>query len=186
MNCSTDYKEIAIRPSCPEDIDAIASVFQDGKAALAQLGISQWQNTPYPSRTEAQQDACAGSSFVAIDAKSGLILGVATLELFGEPTYDKIDGSWLTVSQSTQARYATIHRTCVGRGAARRGVMSRLFENLEQRAREAGKVSVRIDTHPENTPMRSLLLKRGYVYCGTISLGSIDPDPLRDAFEKLL
>ena len=37
-------------------------------------------------------------------------------------------------------------------------------------AREGGRTSLRADIYPENEPMRWLLEKRGFAFCGTIQV----------------
>ena len=99
-----------------------------------------------------------------------------------EEAYDVIDGSWLT-----RGPYASIHRVCVRDGSKGRGVAGAMFAHGFELARQAGFDSVRIDTHPENRPMRRALEKAGFVLCGTIRLvrGGEKGD-LRLAYERVL
>lgn len=176
---------LTVRAATAADIPAIADAFADGKQALAQMNVPQWQGD-YPNAQDAQDDIEQGISYVAQNAK-GEVLGVLAYTLDGEPTYDAIDGAWLTESTSSHATYAAIHRCAVMASAARQGVMNTLLAHAEKLAKDAGALSVRIDTHRNNVRMHGLALKRGYTLCGTIALPYPDEiDPKRNAYEKVL
>lgn len=175
---------IHIRPTRMADAAAVAAVLADGKAALAKLGISQWQNGPYPSYRDVVRDIEQGISYLAED--NGTVLGTMALSFDGDSTYDVIEGAWLTASTTAHPRYATLHRTAVAHAARRRGVMRALIDEAACIARSQGAESLRIDTHPGNTPMRALLERCGFAACGTIYLAKDDPEPERIAYEKLV
>ena len=177
--------ELLIRRATQADADAVERILREGKAAIAELGISQWQSDAYPSHADVARDIAEGASYLAED-ETGTPLGTISLSFGGDATYDAIEGAWLTASTSTDARYATIHRTAVCRAAARRGVMSALFAEAERLSRTHGAESLRADTHPGNIPMRRLLERMGFTACGTIQLLRDDPDPARVAYEKLI
>lgn len=177
--------ELIVRPTSENDIVAAEQCLTDGRAALAELGVPQWQGE-YPNRIDIEEDITHGASYVAVD-ENGTVLGVMALSFDGEDTYDAIDGAWLTSSDSKTPRYAVIHRCAVSASAARRGIMTRMFAEGERIAREHGSESIRIDTHERNVRVQGLVNKLGYKHCGTITLpheGEIDP--LRVAYEKLL
>ena len=176
---------LIIRQTLPSDIPAAECVLNDGKAALAELSIPQWMGE-YPNHVDIEADMRQGASYVAVD-EEGSVLGIMTLSFEGEDTYDSIDGSWLTESDSHAPRYAVIHRCAVNANAARQGIMTMMFAEGERIARQRGVESVRVDTHERNIRVRGLVEKLGYRTCGTITLpheGEVDP--LRIAYEKLL
>ena len=179
---------LTMRKTTEADVAAAEAILMDGKAALAALGVPQWQGGPeaYPNRIELLEDIANGAGYVAVN-EAGELVGTLALSLAGEDTYDEIDGTWLTTSDSTSPRYAVIHRCAVSAMAAHQGVMSFMFEECERLSREAGAESMRIDTHALNKPLQGLVAKRGYTHCGTITLPYEDErDPMRIAFEKLL
>ena len=176
---------LAVRQATEADVAAVGTVLLDGKAAIARLGIAQWQSEGYPSRADVAADVAQGVSYVAVN-EAGQVVGTLSLLMNGEPMYDAIDGAWLTASTSAAPRYATVHRTAVAAGAARQGVMRTLVTEAEKIARAAGAESVRIDTHPGNTPMRGLAESLGYTSCGIVKLLREEPEPERVAYEKLL
>lgn len=176
---------LSIRPATEADIAAAEQCLTDGKAALASLGIPQWQGE-YPNRIDIAEDIAHGAAYVA-ETDDGALVGTLALSFDGDETYDVIDGAWLTTSSAAAPTYAVIHRCAVSAAAAHRGVMSFMFEACERIARERGAASIRIDTHERNTPLQGLAAKRGYTRCGTITLPyEGETDPLRIAFEKVL
>lgn len=177
--------EIIVRKTTHDDVLAAEAVLDDGRRALAQMNVPQWQGE-YPNRVDVADDIEHGCGYVAVDA-GGRLLGTLAFTMDGEPTYDVIDGAWLTQSSSDSATYATVHRCAVAASAARQGVMSAMFDAVEGMAREQGAKSVRIDTHRLNVRMRGLAAKRGYTECGVITLPyENEEDPTRIAYEKVL
>ncbi|MFR3451501.1 MAG: GNAT family N-acetyltransferase [Collinsella sp.] len=140
----------------------------DGKAALAALDIPQWLGD-YPNHLDIEADMAEDASYVAV-GEDGTVLAVMALSFSGEETYDQIDGAWLTESDSREPRYAVIHRCAISAAAARRGIMTLMFEEGERIAREHGSQSIRVDTHERNIPVQGLVSKLGYTHCGTITL----------------
>lgn len=177
--------EIIVRKTTPDDVLAAEAVLDDGRRALAAMSIPQWQGE-YPSRIDVADDIERGIGYVAVDDK-GTVLGTLAFTMEGEPTYDVIEGSWLTQSQSDAPTYATVHRCAVAAPAARKGVMNAMIDAVETMARQAGAKSVRIDTHRLNVRMRGLASKRGFTECGVITLPyEHEEDPTRIAYEKVL
>ena len=80
----------------------------------------------------------------------------ATFIIGDDPTYQVIDGAWLS-----DAPYAAIHRVA-GDGLTR-GVFHECVEYAKARW-----ASLRIDTHRDNLPMQRHILREGFVYCGVI------------------
>ena len=163
---------VAIRKTVAADVEAAEKCLVDGKAALAALDIPQWLGD-YPNHLDIETDMAEDASYVAV-GEDGTVLAVMALSFSGEETYDQIDG-------------AVIHRCAISAAAARRGIMTLMFEEGERIAREHGSQSIRVDTHERNIPVQGLVSKLGYTHCGTITLpypGEVDP--LRIAFEKVL
>lgn len=161
-----------------KDVDIIMQILSDARGRIGRLGIDQWQYG-YPSRDIVIEDVNLHRSFVALDENSE-ICAVLTVIDDGEPTYDKIyDGEWLAEGKP----YIAVHRIAVTGDKLKRGVASAVMAEVEKHAREIGYASVRIDTHVGNVPMRGMLEKNGYQYCGTIYLTD---GQSRCAYEKLV
>ncbi len=167
-----------IQKSTMQQQNALASLFDEARGTIAQLGINQWQDG-YPSLEVITDDIMSQRSYaVTID---GELIGTFVLLFCGEPTYDTIyDGKWLT---DGLRGYTAIHRVAVSVKKRGSGVSGAILDYAAARAREHGHPSLRIDTHEGNVVMRRMLSKNGFVHCGTIYLQSGDS---RVAYEKLL
>ena len=161
-----------------DEVDSVIRILSEARARIGGLGIDQWQSG-YPSREVVVEDIALSRSFAARD-EDGSLCGVFAVIEDGEPTYDKIyDGAWLTEGMP----YLAVHRVAVASDKLRRGVASGIMRYAEQRAETLGMASVRIDTHEGNIPMRGMLERGGYVYCGSIYLAGGEH---RVAYEKRL
>ena len=74
-----------------------------------------------------------------------------------------------------------MHRIAVSDSSLRNGVAGKCMAYAEEIASGLGYSSVRIDTHEGNLPMRGMLEKCGYKYCGIIYL---EDGQKRVAYEK--
>ena len=160
-----------------EHIDRMCEIMEDAKSQLRNLGLDQWQKG-YPSREVWIQDAKEGCTYLAVE--EGKIIGIFAFQDTPDPSYDVIDGAWLTYGP-----YASMHRVCVADESKGRGVAGKMFAYCFELAAKAGFHSVRIDTHPGNLPMQRALAKAGFVPCGKIHLsGGCEDGDLRLAYEK--
>mgnify|MGYP002519379680 CR=1 FL=1 len=148
-----------------KDVDTIMQILLDARGRIGRLGIDQWQYG-YPSRDIVIEDVNLHRSFVARD-EEGCICATLTMLDDGEPTYDKIyEGEWIAEGKP----YIAVHRIAVAGDKLRCGIASAVMQEVENRAKDIGYASVRIDTHAGNIPMRAMLEKNGYKCCGTIYL----------------
>lgn len=157
--------QIRIRRASLEDLDTIPTVFAQARAAIATLGIDQWQDG-YPTEQHIADDIKNGYGHVlCID---GAVQGYFAVIAGGEPTYDKIyDGAWLT-----DGSYLTVHRVATSDAVRGKGAAEKAMQYARAIALRQGLGSVRIDTHAGNVRMRKFLEKQGYSACGTIYLAS--------------
>ena len=98
------------------------------------------------------------------------MVGVAALIFDGEPEYNKLsdnDGEFEGKWQHGE-NYAAIHRICVDKDIACRGVGTEFMRQIFDIAKANGFDSIRIDTHRYNLPMRALLKKNGFEETGVI------------------
>ena len=154
-------------------------IFDEARATIAQLGIDQWQNG-YPNRAVVLSDIERLQSHCVF--ADGEICGTFALISDGEPTYNEIyDGRWLT--GDGKEHYFAIHRVAISVKCRGKGISTEIISFCAEKARAAGKISLRIDTHKGNVVMRKMLEKHGFSYCGTIYLESGDE---RVAYEKIL
>jgi GNAT superfamily N-acetyltransferase len=170
-----------------DDIERIVDVIADGRRAMADLGIDQWQDG-YPRRSDVISDMDRGVAYVIADEAHDSPIAYAAIILDGEPDYDVIaDGDWLTTGTSADPTYTVVHRLSVATSARRRGVASRVFSEACALAVTGGRVSVRVDTHPGNTSMQHALEANGFVRRGTILLSDTAAGTReRFAYERLV
>lgn len=167
-------------------LPALEMLYEKGRAAIAIFGIDQWQNG-YPAKVDIVKDIEDNILWVSEDTDApGKIASVFALLMDGEPTYDTIvadeeipEGKWLTGDSHS---YAAIHRITVSPDFRGRGVAGQTMAFGIEKAKEAGKTSLRIDTHRGNRAMRGMLQKNGFTHCGTIFLQSGEK---RVAYERV-
>ena len=115
---------------------------------------------------------CGDGRIVRID---GAAAAYAAFVFDGEPAYDRIEeGSW-----AAEGPYVAVHRLVVGERFVRRGVAAALLREAAREALVRGIRSFRIDTHPDNGPMRALLVREGFACRGKVRYEAV-----RLAYEK--
>lgn len=177
---------VILRKSEIGDIDQVMEILADGRRALESLGIDQWQGG-YPHREVVERDIALGESYVVETAGKNLV-ATAMISFRGERDYLFIeDGAWMCDSSDDLPCYVVVHRVAVMAAHKESGVASFIMRRAEELALEGGYISVRIETHANNVPMRNLLAKRGYTQCGTITITHDGESPApRIAYEKLV
>ena len=194
------------RQATLDDFDAVMAIIEDGRAALAKLGIDQWQGGS-PNTQMIREDIARGCTMVAVLEKQdcppdstpapGAIVGTLAFVDSGEPDYSRVtSGAWLTDSPNSPEEaeaagsaptYATLHRLATSAQATRRGVASFMIRASVGLARERGLRSVRADTHEGNGPMQHTFEKCGMARCCEIELSSpTEPTKKRIGFEVVL
>ena len=117
---------------------------------------------------EVKRDIAQGVNYVVLDGDS-LIATFSAIPGI-DPTYLDIEGEWLNDEE-----YVTIHKLAKGKGG------THIFEFVVDFCFRIAD-NIRIDTHEDNAPMRHLLKKNGFSYCGIIHLKNGEP---RLAFQKI-
>ena len=158
-------ERLRIRPAVQDDVQYIMPVFAQARAAIAALGIDQWQDG-YPTRAHIEKDIEKGYAYVLGSGKA--VQGYFAMITEPEPTYACIfDGAWIT-----DGAYITVHRVAMSDELRGKGGAADAMRYVISRALRAGVPSVRIDTHHGNVRMRKFLEKQGFCACGTICLES--------------
>ena len=161
-----------------KDLPEIMHIIGQAQAYLASQHIEQWQNG-YPNEIAILKDIKNTESYV-VKSEDSSLLATAMFTTKNEPTYNRIEGQWIT---ETDAIYGVIHRMAVNKGFRGTGIAKFIFNQCEQTLKYNKIQSMRIDTHEDNLGMQALLKKLGYVFCGVIYL---DNSEKRLAFEKLI
>ena len=151
-----DSAPYTIRPAVPADVPALLPVFEAAKAIMRADGnFEQWSAPGFPGEDLLLQDIARGGGYVIEKADI-----VAYFALFPspEPTYNHIEGAWLT-----DEPYGVIHR--IASYPDVHGVFSAIIEFAAARFPR-----LRIDTHRDNRIMQHVIGAAGFTYCGVIWL----------------
>lgn len=161
-----------IRKSTEEDLSRIMEIYAYAREYMAAHGNPyQWGPTNWPPEYLICEDIRRGCSYVCEDG--GRIIGTFYFDqgMDVEPTYREItDGCW-----SNDEPYGVVHRIA-GDGSVR-GIGTFCLNWAYERCGH-----LRIDTHPDNSTMRSLLARLGFVKRGIIHV--IEDENPRYAYEK--
>ena len=154
---------MVIRPATPFDLPALRPVFEAAKAIMRADGnLEQWSAPGFPPEDLLLRDIDRGGGYVIESViSSGVeksIVGYFALLPSPEPTYDVIDGAWLT-----DEPYGVIHRMASYPDV--HGIFSTIIDYAASRY-----AHLRIDTHRDNRIMQHLIGKHGFTYCGIIWL----------------
>lgn len=164
------------RKAAGSDAARIMDIIRQAQDYLKNRGINQWQNN-YPNIDTVINDIRANYGYVL--ENGGMVVGTVAAAFDGEKTYDTIyDGQWLS-----DGRYAVIHRIAVDPVFKGSGMAAEMVKFIEEMCISRDVHSIRADTHRENAPMRRMLEKNGFQYCGVIYLADKNE---RIAYEKLI
>ena len=166
-------KTMQIRKTNAAELDELMKIFARAREFMAQNGNpTQWGPSNWPPRELVMQDIEQGKSYVC--EHEGRIAGTFFYD-YGrdiEPTYRSLEGgSW-----SADMPYGLIHR--IASAGTVKGV--RRF-CIEWAIGQCG--YIRIDTHENNRPLRSLLEKLGFTYCGIVYM--LKDNSPRMAFDRI-
>ncbi|MFV0556702.1 MAG: GNAT family N-acetyltransferase [Lactovum sp.] len=144
------------------DLECCLEIINDARAALATSGTGQWQGL-YPARENLEEFIKNEVAYVffiddEIVAFSALIQGE-------DKAYTEIkEGSWSNESLD----YLAIHCLAILEKYRGQGLMTAMFSNIFSLCLEKGIRDIRIDTHPQNQAMLSVIKREGFVYCGKV------------------
>ena len=171
---------MVIRHATPADIPALRPVFEAAKGIMRADGNhDQWSAPGFPDDSLLLRDIARGGGFVienrwpvgaghderktVMPGLTGHLAAPRIVAYFAllpspEPTYDVIDGAWLT-----DEPYGVIHR--MASYPEIHGIFSTVINYAASRF-----AHLRIDTHRDNRIMQHLIEKHGSTYCGSIWL----------------
>lgn len=162
-----------IRKSTEQDFDRMMEIYDYARGYMAKTGNpNQWGPTNWPPEELIHSDIREGNSYVC-ENDEGKVIGTFYF-IQGEdiePTYrDITDGTW-----RDDSAYGVIHR--VAADGSEKGIgafcINWAFDQCGH---------MRIDTHGDNVVMQNLLIKLGFIQCGTIYV--VEDNYPRLAFEK--
>ncbi len=170
-----------------DDFDRCKALLVQAHEAYAKLGIDEGRFKRYPSARRLAHSIKNGTTYVVENMDSKLI-AVFAVSFSPDKNYaTSIRGSWLTPSDSDPQAYAELHWATVDEPFRRRGVGSFMVDRACRIARDGGRVSLRADIYPENEPMRWLLEKHHFTFCGTFSVkDTFGREKPRSAYEVIV
>lgn len=190
----------ASRPARRADFERVSALLERTRAGLAARGIVE-KGKRYPSSRRLMRSIKEGTTHVVENA-DGALIAVFALSFSSDKNYRRgIEGAWRTSSDASEqgacgAAEGELSRTCgyavlrwvsVEPAARRRGVGMFLLDKVDGLARSAHRASVRTDIDEANEPMRLLLEKHGYAFCGTVTIkDALGRTKRHAAYERLL
>ena len=166
--------QVDFRKANRDDADQIWKIIQQSIERRRLDGSQQWQDG-YPSYSSITSDIDRGVGFVL--SENDQMAAYAAVILNDEPSYDEIQGKWLTTGD-----FFVVHRVAVAEDFAGKGYATEIMRKIEDFALSMGVSSIKVDTNFDNPAMLRVFEKLGYIYCGEVFFrGSA-----RMAFEKIL
>jgi len=167
-------ENLSFRIAADVDVPASWEILQQSIERRRKDGSDQWQDG-YPNLSTVENDVGKQQNYVL--TQNGKLIATAAVIFNYEPTYDEIDGEWLT-----NGDFYVVHRVGVSDEVAGKGMATKLFQMIEEFVKEKGVFSIKIDTNFDNLAMLRILEKLDYTYCGEILVRNSP----RKAFEKVL
>lgn len=170
----TNELNLQFRKATIEDAPEIWEILQQSIDRRKKDGSTQWQDG-YPNLSTVENDISNSNSYVL--TQNEIVVATAAVIFNFEPTYEKIEGEWLTNDD-----FYVVHRVGVSDKVAGKGYATKLFEFVEEFAKANQVFSIKVDTLYDNKAMLRIMEKLNYTYCGEIEVR----DGKRFAFEKVL
>ncbi len=146
-----------------KDIPAVLALWENAKAFLKEQGLPQWQQG-YPALPEAEQDIALQRLWLI--EEGGTPLAVFVFDTLPDPSYTTLaEGAW-----HIPGPYGALHRIAVSPAARGKGVGRAAAAHCRALCVQQGLCALRVDTHPGNIPMRTMLERAGFAHCGLIYL----------------
>lgn len=157
-----------IRPAKVVEIPRILEITRACTATMRARGIFQWDEG-YPSEAALSNDLERGELWVF--ETGGYPVALVAVSTHMDDEYRPVQ--WLTES----AGNLYVHRLAVHPDHQRRGIAGRLMDFAENKARDAGAPSVRLDTFSRNAGNQEFYERRGYTRLGAVYFPVQSPYP---------
>lgn len=159
-----------------DDCDRVWEIILQAKEQMYREGRHQWDES-YPAYETITSDVQRGIGYV-LCLPEGRVIAYAAVVFDGEPTYDSIEGAWLSEGEP----FVVVHRLAVADEVKNQGMARAFMEEVEKVCASRGIHSFKIDTNFDNVYMQKLLSRCGFSYCGKVYYEKGE----RWAYEKLL
>ena len=150
-----------IRPAEITDLESVYSIYERARQFMRENGNPDQWGDVYPLREIILDDLNNNRLQLLVD-ENDTPAAVFALFLDGDRDYDVINGEWLN-----DLPYIAVHR--VASAGTHRGVFGYILDFCQSFSS-----NVKIDTHPDNHIMQSILKKNGFIPCGTITIDGMD------------
>lgn len=150
-----------IRPAEITDLESVYSIYERARQFMRENGNPDQWGDVYPSKEIILDDLNNNRLQLLVD-ENDTPAAVFALFLDGDRDYDVINGKWLN-----DLPYIAVHR--VASAGTHRGVFGQILDFCQSFSS-----NIKIDTHPDNHIMQSILKKNGFVPCGTITIEGMD------------
>lgn len=144
-----------------EEAETCYRFIEDARAYHRSLGFTQW-HPGYPTMRTILNDIENGVGYVF--AQEDRPVGYCCIVIGDDPEYEVIDGAW-----KTERPYAVVHRMAFGENVRGKGLSHEAFGLIRAFCDQHQICSIRLDTQDENKPMRHILDREGFAYCGLIT-----------------
>lgn len=151
---------ITLRYALATDAGSGLQFIQSAREHQKEQGFVQWTDD-YPNLDIILEDIQKGRAYLL--ENTGRAFGYLCIDFAGEPSYDDIEGQWL----STQ-KYAVIHRMAFAVHGRGHGASREAFGLARELCLSRDVHAIRIDTHQSNKKMQHILQREGFQYCGTV------------------
>ncbi len=170
-----------IRSASGRDIPQIIELFNISRKTMWEQGIDQWQDG-YPFRSDIENDIENNRAYVLYSDNT--LVGYFAYTTGKEEVYENItEGSF---REEKQYRYSSVHRVAITPERRGHGYGMLIFDYAVKLAHIDHALSLRCDTHEDNRPMKSLLMKCGFQYCGVVYYIRGEKRDRRIAFDLLI
>ncbi len=173
--------EFHIRSAEKKDLPLITRLFDVSRKTMKEQGIDQWQDG-YPFVSDIENDMDCGRAYVLY--ADDTLVGYFAYTTGKEEVYEKItEGQF---REEKEYRYSSVHRVAVAPERRGHGYGQKIFDYAVKLAHIDHALSLRCDTHEDNKPMRALLTKCGFQYCGVVYYERGEKRDRRIAFDLLI
>ncbi|MDR2035354.1 MAG: GNAT family N-acetyltransferase [Coriobacteriales bacterium] len=160
-----------IRKSQQGDLESILKICAVSRQFMRENGNPDQWGDDHPGAEFIEDSLKAQESYVVLEGSE--IVGTFIFHATAQAgAYDTIEGAWLN-----DEPFMVI--STLATGCARAGVGQCILDWCFEKAG-----NIRIDTHEDNVPMRRLLQKNGYIYCGKVWYEIREDRRERLAFQK--
>ncbi len=142
-----------------DDLHNVLALYAAAIQAMQAGGIDQWDDL-YPDAPTLQRDIAERWMHLAI--VDGQIVAAIVLNDFQDDEY--ASGDWQCLAQPI----ATIHRLCVHPDFQRQGIARQLMIYAENRLRDQGYATIRLDAFTQNPKALKFYQSFGYLQAGMI------------------